>query len=259
MKVLAYQSPAEFGDKESNLGTIEAICKGGAALGVSLAVFPELFLTGYNLGSRARDFAEPMDGPSVRRLSSIAKDTGVAIVVGFPESSADSLYNTAVAIDAKGRVVGSHRKVFLFGSKEQSIFDAGTGFNTFELCGYRCALSICYDIEFPEVARSAASQGAEVLINPTANMSPYYDVPTTLARARALENGIAVVYANLCGEEPGQKYTGLSAIIGPDGLDISRAGVDSTVLISDLGPSLARHRANPQSHQLRDLASWKSQ
>lgn len=258
MKVLAYQSPAVFGDKEANLHTIEGICKGSAALGVSLAVFPELFLTGYNLGSRARDLAEPIDGLSLRRLASIAKETGVAIVAGFPEVENDNLYNTAIAIDADGQVVGHHRKVFLFGETEQQLYCAGTSFSTFDLCGYCCALSICYDIEFPEAVRSVARQGAELLINPTANMAPYYEVPTTLARARALENGIAVIYANLCGDEPGQCYTGLSAIIGPDGTDIGRAGTDRSILIADLGPALARHRNNPQSHQLYDLKHWCS-
>lgn len=80
-----------------------------------------------------------------------------------------------------------------------------------------------------------ARQGVEIVFNPTANMEPYFEEPKTLARARALENGVFVIYANLSGEENGLQYTGLSAIIGPDGLDLARAGKKAATIMADIG------------------------
>ncbi len=85
-------------------------------------------------------------------------------------------------------------------------------------------MAICYDIEFPEFARELKRRGADVIVVPTANMEPYFEVPNTFIRARALENGIFVVYANYCGTEGDLKYTGLSGVTGPDGIDLARAG-----------------------------------
>ena len=256
MKALVYQDHSAFCDKAANIARIGSVCASAAELGVDISVFPELFTTGYNLGDRVRDLAEPIDGPTVTTLRQIAIRTGVAIVTGFAESVGDKVYNSAIAISADGELVGHHHKVFLFGDTEKSLFSRGTKFNVFELAGRRCALSICYDIEFPEAVRGIARQKAEILFNPTANMMPYNEVPITLARARALENGMLVIYANMCGQEGDHEYTGLSAIIAPNGCDLARAGGDSAVLIADLEPALEQNRKTPFSTQLTDLESW---
>lgn len=258
MKILSYQSESTFGDTEANLKTIEIVCQAAAVLDIDVAVFPELFLTGYNLGQKLHELAEAVDGPSHVRLHAIAKSSGVAIVTGYPERDATAIYNSAVAIDSNGKRVGHHRKVHLFGKKDRQQFRSGDEFCVFELAGHKCALCICYDIEFPEVCREIRRQGAEIIFAPTANMVPYFDVPTTLARSRALENGLAIIYANMCGSEGDQTYTGLSAIIAPDGKDIARAGYDHTILIGDLGAALSRNVSRPQSSQLQDLKASNS-
>ena len=253
MKILVYQSQSAFGNVRENLDTIERMCRAGAALDADLVIFPELFLSGYNLGQRVHGLAEERDGPSVRRLCRMAASSGVAIITGYPERQGSVVYNSAVAISADGQIVGHHRKVYLFGEREKALFRPGGGFYVFEIAGRKCGLAICYDIEFPEVTRDMKRQGAEIVFVPTANMKPYLDVPTTLARARALENGVAIVYANLCGSEGDQHYTGLSAIIAPDGKDVVRAGTDVAVLTGDLGPALARNNSLPFSSQIKDL------
>ena len=177
----------------------------------------------------------------------------VAIVCGFPEVEGSRLFNSAIAINKEGKVVGHHRKVFLFGDAEKQLFTAGDKFEVFELDGHMCGMSICYDIEFPEAIRDLAKKGAEIIFNPTANMQPYVEIPLTLARARALENGVAVIYANLCGEENGLEYTGLSAIIAPNGIDIARAGKSPTMLISSITEELKKAKDHPCSTQIKDL------
>lgn len=236
MKVLSYQDTPYSGDINKNLETIARTAKGAKYFDVDVLVFPELFVTGYNIDQLIPVQAEPVNGSSITTIRRIAQQFDIAIIVGFPEKEQTDIFNSAVAVDATGCIVGHHRKVYLFGDKEKEIFKPGEQFTSFELNGCRCGMTICYDIEFPESVRTLARQEVKIVFNPTANMLPYVEVPKTLARARALENGVSVVYANLSGEENGLEYTGLSAIIGPDGLDLARAGKGPAVIMADINP-----------------------
>lgn len=253
MKVVTYQGTAQAADKASNLATIDQTCAAGALLGGDVVVFPELFLTGYNLKQQLLELAEPLNGASIEALKASARRHGIALICGFPERVGTQVFNSAVAIDHEGKIKHCHHKVHLFGDEEKALFTAGEHFEAFTLAGESCALSICYDIEFPETGREVARQGARVLFNPTANMDPFVEIPVTLARARALESGLAVVYANLSGQEGTLTYTGLSAIIAPDGTDLARAGRDQALLMADIAPALERDRQSPMSTQLSDL------
>ena len=250
MKILCYQGTPSPRDINKNLAVVESTAKAAVVLGVDVVVFPELFVTGYNIGEQIKVLAQPLDGELCSTLQRIAKQQSVAIVIGFPERDGEQVFNCAIAINKHGKIVGHHRKVFLFGDQEKMLFVAGDQFSAFELDGYRCGLSICYDIEFPESTREMARQGAEVIFNPTANMYPHTAVPKTLARARALENGVTVVYANLCGKEADLHYTGLSAIISPEGVDLARAGDQPAILVSELPSSINKAML---STQLADL------
>lgn len=254
MNILSYQGTPHWGDIASNLAIIEQTAAGARQLQVDVIVFPELFVTGYNIDKQAVMLAQPLDGDIIRRLKFIAQTHQVAIITGFPERAGQQVYNAAVAIDKQGQLAGHHRKVFLFGEKEKALFTPGQAFSAFILNGYRCAMTICYDIEFPESVRALARQNTQILFNPTANMMPFSEVPQTLARARALENGIVVVYANLCGHEHGLEYTGLSAIIGPNGIDLARAGREPATLMADVRRVLGSNDIHPASTQLSDLS-----
>lgn len=254
MKILSYQDTPAFGDIDANLETMNRVCKTASSFGVDVAVFPELFMTGYNISDRIKDLAIHPDGDHVLHVCNIAKSSRVAIVTGLPEIRDGKIYNSAIAVNSDGVIVGHHDKVHLFGDKEREVYRPGSEFQTFEMAGRRCGIAICYDIEFPEVSRELKRQGADVIFVPTANMIPYFDVPITIARSRALENGIAVIYSNLSGHEGEQTYTGLSAIIGPDGKDIARAGSDAAILIADMSASFQRNKSHPLSTQIKDLA-----
>lgn len=253
MRIYIHQANPATGNTADNLVAIERGLSVAAAAGARLAVFPELFVTGYNIGSAIHRLAEPAGGAVERALRTLAKAAGVSLVVGLPERSGTVLRNIALCIDGTGTVQARYAKRFLFGEDERAVFVAGQEIAICDVAGRRVGLAICYDIEFPELARELARAGADVIVVPTANMTPYWDVPTSLVRARALENGVAVVYANLCGEENGMVYTGLSAVVGPDGKDLVRAGTGEAGLIADLAPVLDAARANPTSTQLSDL------
>lgn len=255
MQILCYQSTPHSGDIQQNLHTVAVKAKAAGLLDVDVLVFPELFVTGYNIGDETLTLAQSLDGEAIKQLQQIAQENAVAIVIGFPERVEQQVFNSAVAINSQGEIVGHHRKVFLFGDKEKALFAVGDGFGVFELNGYQCGISICYDIEFPEVIRNLAQQGAKIIFNPTANMQPYTAVPKTLIRARALENDVVVVYANLSGEENGLAYTGLSAIISPEGEDLARAGEQEALLIADVSHYIQKDKQHVFSTQLAELKS----
>ncbi|PKP85730.1 MAG: carbon-nitrogen hydrolase [Alphaproteobacteria bacterium HGW-Alphaproteobacteria-2] len=248
------QALPEAGNKQANLETIDRHASVAAAAEAEFVCFPELFLTGYNLGSALRDLAEPADGPSVRRMSEIATRHGVGLIVGMPERDGDRVYNSAVAVDARGRVAGMCRKFQLFGAVEPEIFAPGADLTMVTMGARRIGLLICYDVEFPELSRALARKGAEIICAPTANMTPYFEVPTTLVRARALENGIPFIYANFCSSEGDLAYTGLSGIVGFDGMDRARAGKSGEAFLHASFDDLSAPADHPlRSTQLRDL------
>lgn len=243
-------------DKTANLATLRRAAILSANFGADILVMPELFLTGYNLGAQLADLAEPIDGPSVQAARAIAKDTGTALVFGLPERDGPLVYNTAIAIERDGTVAGRYRKIQLFGDREPTIFTPGERIEVVALAGLRVGLAICYDVEFPELCRALKRAGAELVCVPTANMLPFVDVPTTLVRARALENGVPVVYANLAGEEGDLAYSGLSGIVGFDGRDLARAGEQGEVFLACRTAGIRAPQAHPMlSTQVRDLRS----
>lgn len=250
--VAIFQGAAVPLDKAANLATMEHSAATAARAGSGIIIFPELFLTGYNLGERLRPAAEPIDGPSTQMMAAIARRHRMAIVVGMPERDGDHVYNSAVLIDATGTVRSCYRKIHLFGD-ENRVFASGNHLVTVDLPPYRLGLAICYDIEFPEVGRALARAGADLIAVPTANMMPFTEVATTLVRARALENGITVAYANHVGDDHGITYTGQSCLVGPDGIDILRAGADTAALLCRDETAGAVTLSAPVSTQRTDL------
>lgn len=182
---------------------------------VELAVFPELYLGGYSLDG-LDGLARSVDDPEVGRLREAAAATGTALVVGFAERRPDGVANAACCIDRDGRVAGVYRKVQLFGA-EREAFVPGRELLVVELAGRRVAPLVCFDVEFPELARAAALAGADLLVTVSANMEPFYADHELATRARALENRLPHLYANAVGTAAGFALVGGSRSIGSDG------------------------------------------
>lgn len=203
------------------------------ACGATLLVAPEMYLSGYAVGRDAvRERESALDDGLWAKAAEIAVKHGIAILVGGPELGG---YNTVAFFDATGSLVSSYRKTHLYGDMDRDLFTAGdTLSDVFEFGGLRCALAICFDIEFPESARTLARRGAELLLVPTANMVPYTGVATRLVPARAQENGVAIAYANFTGPDGTFDYCGLSCIVGADGEDLARAGDATGLVLADI-------------------------
>lgn len=125
MRVALYQCPPQPLDVAANLHRLQQVATQASA--VDLLVLPEMFLSGYNIGLEAVSaLAEPQDGPAAQRIAAIAQSTGMAILYGYPERSADGqIYNSVQLIDASGQRLCNYRKTHLFGDLDHSMFSAG--------------------------------------------------------------------------------------------------------------------------------------
>jgi predicted amidohydrolase len=224
--------------------------------GLDLVICPELFLTGYNVGDELRSLAEPAKGALCAATARLAQSTGTAIVAGFPEGADDAIYNTAVCIDAQGTTIAHHRKLAIPPGFERDHFTPGDRITSFTLAGMKCALLICYDVEFPETVRAACEAGAEVILAPTALGAQWDQVAACVIPTRAFENGCYLVYANHAGTEGDIDYAGLSCIAGPDGRDVARAGAHEEMIIATLHADKVK-AARERLPYLPELAALK--
>jgi len=196
-----------------------------AAQGSQMLLVPEASLTGYNITlSEARRVALRADGQTSEKLAAACRQYNIALAYSFIERDNNQLYNSVQVIDCNGERITHYRKTHLWGQLDRRLFTAGDNLApVFELSGWRFGLLVCYDVEFPETSRRLALEGAEIILVPTALMTPWAFVAEHMIRVRAAENQLFVAYANYCGTENGIRYEGLSCIVSPAGNDLSRA------------------------------------
>ncbi len=201
---------------------------------IDLLLLPELFLSGYHVGEKLREWAEPADGPMGARISVLAKKHRLAIHYGFPEFTSQGMYNSAQCFDSQGHVLCCQRKLMLPPGFEVDYFKQGKGCQLFSLKGFKIATLICFDAEFPETFRHVSDMGADLVLVPTALGAEWGHVAQHVMPTRAFENGVYVAYANRASEEDGAAFYGGSCIIAPNCTELARAGRDEEVLISKL-------------------------
>lgn len=240
------------GSTADSLAALDRAARRAAAEGARLLVASEMYLTGYALGERVAELAEPADGPGAGAVSRIAAEHGVAIAYGYPERDGDRVHNSARLVGADGTPLANYRKTHLYGGFETARFTpGGTPVVQADLDGVRVGLLVCYDVEFPETVRAHALAGTELLLVPTALMRPYEIVAETLVPARAFESQLYIAYANRCGTEgeggDALSFTGLSCLAAPDGTVRARAGTGEDLVVADVDPARVRasRAANP--------------
>jgi len=201
---------------------------------VDIAVFPELYLSAYDL--RALDeTARPADCDELATVAAAAAGAGTAVVVGFAERSGDGTYANAVAcIDRDGTLAGLYRKTQLFAG-ERKVFRPGRELLLVRLAGVAVAPLICFDVEFPELARALARAGAELLVTSSANMAPYGPDHEVASRARALENHLPHLYANATGTVRRLEFVGVSRSVAADGTVLAQAGAGEELVVAPVG------------------------
>jgi N-carbamoylputrescine amidase len=242
-------------DPEANTEQAARKVAEAAQRGAEVICLPEMYRTPYFCQSETHayfDLAEPVDGPSVRALSKVARAHGVAVVVPIFEERATGLYhNSAVVLDADGSVAGLYRKMHVPddpGFYEKFYFTPGDlGFRAFDLAAGRVGALICWDQWYPEGARITALQGAAILFYPTAiGWHPaekdrfgaaQRDAWRTIQRAHAIANGVYVGSVNRVGFEPGAagqaglEFWGSSFLCDPFGQVLVEGSTDQEEIL----------------------------
>lgn len=250
-KIATVSMESDPRNKGANLAKMKAFACDAARQGADLVLFPEESLTGVGTegmymvcGEDKRyvhEVAERVpDGPSTQELMGLARDEGIYICWGMAERDADRFdvtYNTMVLVGPEG-YVGKYRKVHLPLCERLLHYPGRDGYKVFDTSIGKVGVEICYDICFPEVARSLALQGAQVILSQTGwpNLTRKEDDPDHLVvdifhRARANENMVVVVSSNLSGEG----FNGCSAIYGPTaGQVFASTGPDESMVVADV-------------------------
>jgi predicted amidohydrolase len=232
--VSAVQIDTSLGDKERNNLRAEQNIRKAAQAGANIIVIPELFNTGYRLDERYSEFAETIPGSTVERMAVLAKSEGVYIAGSITEQDPDSekLYDTAFLVSPQG-LEGRYRKIHLWG-REPEFFSKGKEFPVFGTPWGQVGLIICYDVGFPEAARSLALAGADIILIPSAFGMPRFYAWDLATRARALENGCYLVASNRIGNEKDSVFCGHSRIVDPQGSILVDAGLQEGILLATI-------------------------
>ena len=247
------------GSSDDNLANIGARVAEAAARGAKLVLLQELHNGPYFCQHEhcdEFDRAEPIPGPSTERLGALAKKHGVVIVGSLFERRAAGLYhNTAVVLEADGRLLGKYRKMHIPddpGFYEKFYFTPGDlGFEPIDTSVGRLGVLVCWDQWYPEGARLMALAGAEMLLYPTAigwdpdddaaEKSRQRDAWILSHRGHAVANGLPVLSCNRVGHEAsptdtsGIDFWGSSHVLGPQGEFLGEAGAEAPeVLVVDV-------------------------
>jgi len=238
------------GDVAANVRAAEALVEAAAAAGAGLVALPETWAyKGGREGIRAS--AEAVEGPSNAALAQLAARLGVFVLAGSiyePSPEPGRVYNTSALFGPDGGLLAVYRKIHLFdviaGTNEYHESDEvtpGVELVTVQVDLGKAApvtlgFTICYDLRFPELYRSLALRGAQILCVPAAftayTGAAHWEV---LLRARAVENGCFVIAPGQVGEHlPGRDCFGHSMIVDPWGTMLAEVQGGVGFCIADL-------------------------
>ena len=236
----------------------KAIARIGEAArqGARIVCLQELFRSQYFCQTEDIELfklAETIPGPTTEALGKVARQKKVVIVASLFEKRAPGVYhNTAVIIDASGKIVGKYRKMHIPDDPlyyEKFYFTPGDlGFQTHVTEHGKIGALVCWDQWFPEAARLTALSGAEFIFYPTAigwlpgeaeeMNQAQHSAWETIQRAHAIANGVYVVVVNRVGREGKLNFWGQSFVADPFGRIIAKASADKEevlVVACDLG------------------------
>ena len=240
MKVAAYQAPLLAAGSLEAIDLIQERVAWCESEGVSILCCPEAILGGLaDYSENPFQFAIRTDeGQLAEVLAPLSSDT-VTSIIGFTELAEDQLYNAA-AVFHRGRVAVMYRK--LHPAIRRSVYSPGSATPVFRVGELTFGVVICYDSTFSEPARAMAAQGATALFVPTNNGLPNNRAYPELVQearasdlARAVENRVWVIRADVAGANPELMSYGSSGIVDPNGKVIREATPQrADLLIADV-------------------------
>jgi predicted amidohydrolase len=240
MKIALLQMDIVLGDVETNRRKVNRMIAEGLRQQAKLFVLPELWTTGYVL-DELLELGEPEDGPTVGMLRDIAREHGIEIVSGsIAETRNSKVYNTAYAINAQGEIASKYSKIHLVPMMHEDRFlTAGNEQGIFNLSFGKAGVVICYDVRFPELARSLALKDCQAMFVLAEWPKIRGNHWRILNIARAIENQMMIIAVNRVGKDAANSFFGHSMIISPWG-DIIAEGseTEEQVIIAEVDFSM---------------------
>jgi omega-amidase len=234
MKIAAAQISCVLGDFNANLRKIREFAVLAKKSGAELIIFPEMVDTGYSMPVIQKHAKKWSDG-AVPELQRIAKEISIAIVAGISDRDRESIFNAQVLVTAQGEIRAKYRKTHLVTAApldERVCLSLGNEFASCKIENFNVGLSICYDLRFPEMARTlVVERGANVIVNSSAWPVVRAEHLRILALARAVENQSYLIIANRVGTDDGVTFCGSSVIVDPSGAILAAASPDREELI----------------------------
>jgi predicted amidohydrolase len=235
LRVAAAQGESVPGDIPTNIRAAVSLAGSAADRGARVVVLPELFLTGYAPELWSAEHTVAPDDLLLAPLRTVAAERGMVVVVGAAVRRAlDRTTLSLVVVDRDGTVTVPYDKQHLF-SDERRFFSPGDHGASIVVDGWELGLGICYDGCFPEHAAAAAGHGATAYLCPSAYYVGSEHRRDLYYAARALDNGIYVVFAGLTGRCGDHEFNGGSAIYDPEGRPLARVRDESpAIAVADL-------------------------
>lgn len=235
MRLAVFQHEAQPGDWQENLGRLEETIQLAASHQIDVLLSPELYLTGADARVLSKHFSPAAINGLHEEIESLADSYGVALAYSLPDYGAKNLFIGSYFVDDHGQRLAQYARVHLASAAEREIFSAGDRPPpVFEYKHAMLGLSSGYDVQFPENVRAAAVAGAKILLVPAAAEIGAAQLALKLLPARAMENGIYLLWANHCSVQGGIPMTGTSTIIGPDGQNLQVAGREPQLIVAQI-------------------------
>jgi 5-aminopentanamidase len=235
MRVAAAQAESVPGDVGANVATAVDLVGSAAERGARVVVLPELFLTGYAPESWSVAQAVTIEDPRLAPLGAVASEHRVVVVAGAAVRRRTEVVTLSLlVVDDDGSVGAPYDKQHLF-EAERGFFTPGDHGASLVVDGWELGLGVCYDGCFPEHAAAAATDGARAYLCPSAYFVGSEHRRDLYYAARALDNGIYVVFSGLTGRCGEHEFNGGSAVYDPEGRVLDRVAETSRgIAVADL-------------------------
>jgi predicted amidohydrolase len=219
--------------KQERINQVEKLID--TARGADLILLPELWNIGWYSFDLYRSGSETLEGETISRIAQKAREVNAYVLAGsIVERADDSLYNTAVFLDPKGKIIASYRKIHLVrapGIQEAALLKRGTDVVAVKTEIGIFGFSICYELRFPELFRKmAVLKGVEVFLHIAAWPLVRVENWIELSHVRANENQCYLISCNCAGFNRGKQLLGHSAIVDPHGVSIAGSGLGEGIV-----------------------------
>lgn len=234
MRVALIQMEIALGQPDENRARAAALVR-EAAQGADLVILPEMWTTGYALKRLRGNLADRDGEPTGSLLAGLARECGIYLAGSTADERDGSVYNSATVYGPDGNRLAEYAKVHLVPMMEEDIYLApGERLAMADLGGVQAGLAICYDLRFPELFRTLALAGAQLMLIPAEWPLQRLHHWRTLIVARAIENQCFVLACNRVGSDGANQFPGHSMVVDPWGNILAEGGEGEEIVRATL-------------------------